>query len=254
VPTEAGPAPLAVRSYASGSPSYVVTTAASIDVEGDTTPTADTVETTFVARLLLERAGSRLFVSGTIDSLTTRGSARLTSAGAAGQIRFHGEGTAFGFLTSFVPDVPAACDSPAEAIVATARDLLIPVPERVSVGSTWSDTVISTICRGGVPVTTTAVRQFTVRGLAPHVGTQALEVERRAELAVAGSGTQFGQSVSVTGQGNATTTLFLDLAGGGLLGSSGESAATVTFTGPRGSTAFRQTVRQRVERRDRGAH
>jgi hypothetical protein len=122
----------------------------------------------------------------------------------------------------------------------------------VNVGDSWSDTVASTVCRGGVAVTTTAVRQYVVRSLSPYAGSQALEVERTASLVVAGTGTQFGQSVSVSGQGTGTMTLFLDLAGGGLLGGTGESAASVTFAGPRGPTIFRQTVRQRVDRRDRG--
>lgn len=251
--SEAAPPPLVVRPYASGGPNYVVTTTARIHIDGDTAAAADTVETSFVARLLLERAGNRLFISGTIDSLTARGSTHLASISAAGPVRFHGEGTAFGFLTTFVADVPMSCDSPAEAIVASARDLVVPVPDRVSVGSTWSDTLAATVCRGGLPVTTTAVRQYTVRQLAPYAGTQALEVERTAQLTVAGSGTQFGLNVSVAGEGSATSTLFLDLGGGGLLGGSGESTAAVTFTGPRGTTTFRQTVRQRVERRDRGA-
>ena len=246
------PAPpsIPVRPYSSGSPTYLVTTTASVRTDADTAAVVgDTVQTTFIAHLLLERAGSRLFVSGTIDSFTVRGSGRLASSPPAGPVRFHGEGTTFGELTTFVPDLPASCDSPAEALVATARDLIVPLPDRVTPGSVWRDTVSTTVCRGGVALTTTAVRQYEARGLAPYAGEQALELARTTELTVTGSGAPYGQSVSVAGQGSGTTTLFVDPGGGGLLGSTGETTATLTFTGPRGTTTFAQTTRQQVERR-----
>jgi hypothetical protein len=249
-PGAPAPAPIPVRPYTSGSPTYVITTTASVRVEGDTTAVAaETVETTLLARMLLERAGSRLFVSGAIDSFTVRGSGRLNGAPLAGPVRFHGEGTTFGKLMTFVPDLPVSCDSPAEALVAVARDLIVPLPDRVTIGSTWRDTVTSTICRGGIPLTTTAVRQYEARALATYAGTEALELARTTELTVTGSGTQYGQSVSVTGQGSGSAALFVDLAGGGLVRSMGETTVMVTFMGPRGTTAFTQTAQQRVERR-----
>jgi hypothetical protein len=178
-----------------------------------------------------------------------RGSGRLAGAPPAGAVRFHGEGTAFGERITFVSDLPASCDSPAETLVATARDLIVPLPDRVILGSVWRDTVSSTACRGGVALTTTVVRQYEARGLAPYVGGQALELARTTELTVTGSGAQYGQSVNVTGQGSGTATLLVDPGGGGLLKSMAETTAALTFTGPRGTTAFTQTARQAVERR-----
>lgn len=250
-PSGASAPPLVpVRPYGSGSPTYVVTTTASIRADADTAAaTADSVETTFIAHLLLERGGNRLFVSGTIDSFTVRGTGRVAGAPPAGPLRFRGEGSAFGERMTFVPDLPASCDSPAEALLATARDLIVPLPDRVTAGAMWRDTVTATVCRGGVALTTTAVRQYVARGLAPHAGEQALELARTTELTVVGSGSQHGQSVSVTGQGSGTTTLFVDPGGGGLLGSTAETTAALSFTGPRGTTTFTQTSRQRIERR-----
>lgn len=45
------------------------------------------------------------------------------------------------------------CDRPEAGAAALARDLLVRVPDGVSVGSRWKDSTVTLICRSGVPMT-----------------------------------------------------------------------------------------------------
>jgi hypothetical protein len=242
------------RPYTSSSPTYQIVTIASVRSQEDSAAISDTLETRIIARLIIERGGSRLFISGSLDSFTVRGSGRLsarTSATAADTIRFRGEATTLGRVIVFTPEQPARCESPADALVAAARDLIVPLADPIAVGTTWTDTVTTVGCHGGIALTTVATRRYEVRGLTTYTGVQALEVARTSEMTVEGSGTQYGVGVRIAGDGTGTASLYLDPGGGGLLGSTGETTATLRFTSPRGVTTFTQIATQRVERKER---
>ena len=257
-PTPSGPAPrtlppaaVLARPYSSSSPTYQILTTASVRAQEDTSALADTLEMSVLAHLEVERGGSRLFISGSLDSFTVQGSGRLAANPphvASDTIRFRGEATTLGRILVFTAEQPARCESPDDALVAAVRDLIIPLSDPVAAGATWSDTLTTVSCRGGIALTTTATRHYEVRGLTMHAGRQALELARATEMTIEGSGTQYGLGVSVTGDGKGSASLYLDPGGGGLLSSMSETMATLRFTGPRGVTTFTQLATQKVER------
>ena len=51
------------------------------------------------------------------------------------------------------PPLANECDRPEAGAAALARDLLVRVPDGVSVGSRWKDSSVTLICRSGVPMT-----------------------------------------------------------------------------------------------------
>ena len=104
--------------------------------------------------------------------------------------------------------------------------------------------VASTVCRGDVPVSTTAVRTYEVEGLDQWDGQPALRVRRTSELLLTG---QRGgrRPATVSGTGGGTQRLFFDLAGR-LLGATGESTADVRMTAGEESGELKQRVKTRV--------
>src|SRR3712207_7206650 len=50
------------------------------------------------------------------------------------------------------------------SLLAQARELLIAVPASLAIGSRWQDTTVVGTCRGEIPVTMRAVREYLVEG------------------------------------------------------------------------------------------
>ena len=248
VPDAPGAVPRPIYRYAPGTLVYRITNEATITAAGDSLAMPESLTTTVLIRYNVEDAGGVLDVRGTVDSFSIQGATR-TSAPAtpallpiAFRATLHYDGT----VLSFEGLADTACASPGGPLLAAARELLPAIPRPLVLGERWRDTTRSTVCRGDVPVTTTAVQQYTVRGADTFQGSPAVRVTRQSEITLAGSGTQAVQEVTLTGTGNARTELYLDPLTGRFLGSTGEYAADIAFATPRLRQLFTQRVRQRI--------
>jgi hypothetical protein len=101
-------------------------------------------------------------------------------------------------------------------------------------------------CRGEVPLTSSLVREYRVAGPTTWSEVPALQIERRTTTSLQGTGSQGGQTISVSGTGSSVTTLYIDRATAVLLGASGESHSTLTVTTRRTSLPFRQDTRDQI--------
>lgn len=148
------------------------------------------------------------------------------------------------------PAAPTNECSPGGPLLEVARDLLVAVPGELRVGASWADTASVTICRGGVPVTTGAVRSYEVLGTRrDDDGTPLMRLARTTTFSLAGTETtSLGQVVALTGSGESRTVLELDLVAGVVRSAIREGTASLAVTYGRSTTQFAQRVVQTVRR------
>ena len=235
--------------YAPGRYQYALTTDAAIQPQGDTIGGADTVRTATFISYALERRGSRYDISGTVDSATLAASGRMRrpiQQLLAAPLRFTAEASSTGEVGKFAAEVSPACDSPADPLLATARDLLITVPRSLTLGTTWTETTSSTVCRGEIPLTSKAVQRYEVQGADSVDGRPAVRIRRTSEVTIEGRGEQRGQDIRVTGNGTAAMNLFISPESGTFLGGEGDYTATLRFDSDVRQQTFEQKVKQRI--------
>jgi hypothetical protein len=201
--------------------------------------------------IALQPDGAQLALSGAVDSVAVvaegpQGRPTAPAAGDTTRRHFTGTISPQGALMSLAATPAGSCEGGVDPVVANARELVVRLPATVTAGTTWRDTATMVTCRGQVPLTTTAAREYRVVGPTTWSETPALQIERRTTTSVQGSGSQAGQTISVSGSGSSTSTLYVDRVTGVLLGASGESHSTLTVTTPRSSLPFRQDARDQI--------
>jgi hypothetical protein len=138
--------------FATGRESFQIATTGTVVVAGDTTGHPDTVSTQAVVRYDSRWTATGLEVTGSVASgnysQLVPFSATVDTATAA--VRLASDSAALN------------CPATNGAALATVREFLSGVPRSLAPGATWSDTVTTVTCRGGIPVTTTSRRRFTV--------------------------------------------------------------------------------------------
>lgn len=256
--------------YAAGAFTYDVTSEASIELLRDSTfvrPTSlvDTLVTSASLSYQIAGEGADRLVTGAVDSFTVRSTGLVPGAREpyAGAIPFRALLLAGRMPVRFapmspVPEPPAptapaagdsACVAPDAPLIALARDVLVPLPLSVAPGHAWQDTVSTTTCRAGIPVTTTAVRSYRVMGPSERDGVPALAVSRATQIAMTGQGTPRGQTVTVLGSGQGAGALFLDVAGGRYLGGTDSSTVELSISNGVQTRRFVQQARQETRLR-----
>ena len=230
--------------YTPGTRRYTVHTKATIELASDTAaPQRVPVETTTRFTLtLVPRAERALALSGSVDSFTVSRGVGIPEpeAPTEARARFSATLSPTGQVSAFEGPPVEGCDSPIPSLLAQARELLIAVPASLAVGARWRDTTAVGTCRGEIPVTTRAIREYLVEGPDSLAGAPAIRVRRTSTMTLGGSGTQGGEPVSVAGTGRGITTLYLSPTVGTLLGAAGTSRVTLTVETPRGRIPFRQ--------------
>jgi hypothetical protein len=252
--------------YAAGAFTYDVTSEASIELLRDSTfvrPTSlvDTLLTTASLSYQIAGEGADRLVTGAVDSFTVRSTGLVPGAREpyAAAIPFRatllgGRMPAQFTPASPVPQPPAppadsACVAPDAPLIALAREVLVPLPFSVAPGHAWQDTVSTTTCRAGIPVTTTTVRSYRVVGPGERDGAPALTVSRATQITMTGQGTPGGQTVTVTGGGQGAGALFLDVAGGRYLGGTDSSTVELAISNGLQTRRFVQQARQETRLR-----
>lgn len=233
VPVPAPAAPeAAVFTYAPGELHALFESRATVRVAGDTSAVSDTVVTRLRATLRLASGPVPRAMTGTVDSVTVLAD-RRTGATTAPRLPLPLAlaGTVVGGTVrlSIPPDAAADCSSPAGAYLAIARDLLPSLPDRLTPGTGWSDTVATTSCRGGVVLTTTATHRYVVRDTTVLNGRPVTRIARTTLYRLAGRGSQAGLAVSVEGEGTGDAEIVVDVAAGELVSTTARSTLGMTF-------------------------
>jgi hypothetical protein len=193
--------------FAVGRGAYELTSRATVQFLGDSSVKPDTLETAVVIHYDASWTGAGLDFTGTVQSHVTAASARLRQAAGesldpvpfratvdtgAGKVRLLGDSA----------ETAPTCPSPHAGALAAARQYLASIPRTLAPGATWTDTVSATSCRGEIPVTTTAVRQFTVALEHPPSGPPAIVVSHLSTITLHGEVARRGRTVALNGTGN----------------------------------------------------
>ena len=192
--------------YAVGRGAYEMTSTATIQFVGDSSAKPDTLETAVVVRYDASWTGTGLDFTGTVQSRVTAASARLRQASgesldpvpfratvdtAAGAVRLVGDSAG----------AEPSCPSSHAGALAAARQYLASIPRTLAPGASWTDTTMATTCRGEIPVTTTAIRHFTVALEHPQSGPPAIVVSHLSTISMHGESARRARGVTLTGAG-----------------------------------------------------
>jgi hypothetical protein len=139
------------------------------------------------------------------------------------------------------------CAGGTEPAVAAVHSLFVRTPGSLAMGTTWSDTLTTVTCRGDLPITTTAVRNYRVLGQTTWNGRPALEIERKGTITLASADSGVAaRRIKITGSGAASSTLRIDPATGLLLTGSSSQQASLTITTGRSTLPFRQEATETI--------
>ena len=122
-------------------------------------------------------------------------------------------------------------------------------PASTATGTTWTDTTTTTTPNMGISVTVRMTRQHRAAGWEDRAGTHALHIATTATYVVTGSGDVQGQSIELSGGGQASSDAYVSAAGVYLGGAASDSAlvnANVTSAGM--VVPVRRTTRSTITR------
>lgn len=268
-PLAPAPAP-APFVYASGTYTYAVENEATIAATSGPAR-VDTVRSRSIITYRLSPRGDTTFVEGTVDSVSVsstgspQGMATATAgagAVATGSFPFSFKISPNGVVRSPGRDSATVCASADIAAIATARDLLVSVPTLLAHGAQWTDSAVTTSCRGMIPVVTRAARTAdvawaivpdtirtapdTIRTATGGGGLPAYRILRTSIATMGGEGQVAGRHITITGTGSSTNALYLEPLRGVFLGSIGDAVTRLFVDTGSERQEFEQRVRQRV--------
>ncbi|HYW30091.1 MAG TPA: hypothetical protein VE869_01200 [Gemmatimonas sp.] len=143
------------------------------------------------------------------------------------------------------PALPNECDRPEAAAASIARELLVRVPENVSIGDRWRDSLVTLVCRGAIPMTLRTI----VESVADETrdGDRILHVRQSTFSVLEGSSRTPWRQVTVSGTGSGTQDVLIDIARGVVTAIDGGSTLVVTvMNGSLRDASATQTVKQTV--------
>jgi hypothetical protein len=146
-----------------------------------------------------------------------------------------------GSLAFVLPAPHTACTEPALSATQGLYDAWIPIPDTLSVGRTWTDTVQTFSCRDRVPLRGISVRRFrVVRAEREDSTSVAVHIERSNRGRIAGEGDQFGEHVVVEGETSGVVQYAVDPSSGRLLRATGNTVVRFSLKSRRRNQQVRQ--------------
>ena len=215
---------------------------ATVEIRQDTLTRTDTVSLHAEVAFTVFAGTSR--VTGTISAYRVQAgtAAAGTPPGLSVPFPFAGDFPSRGHQLELTqPASQTACTSPAFGAVQSLRDLWFQPPDTLRIGSSWTDSSTSVVCRDGIPLQTASQREFRVTAAADDGGRAVLTIVRRAHGTLRGGGAQAGEPLTIAGTTTGDLTYQLAPTTGELLSATGTSLLEFTLT----SRLRTQQVRQR---------
>jgi hypothetical protein len=241
--------------FAAGRESYNISSIGTIGLAAGGATAPDTVQTDALVQFNAEWTSTGLDVTGTVVWRVSASGALAGGPAAAAAmssvsldpVPFRAmvdtARSAVRFASDSVEGGGAVhCPAPNAAALATVRELLSNVPRSLAPGSSWVDTLVTTTCRGELPVTSTAVRKFTVtleRSSTASEGVDVL-VKHTSAVDVRGQASGRDHAVSITGTGTGQTSQHYTPLTGRLLSATSVSDLDLTVGLPGRGAALHQ--------------
>jgi hypothetical protein len=228
---------------------FVVDQRAVVTIRFDTSVHTDTISSH--VEVAFRDTPSMRGISGTVGAFVVQGAghAPATPTGLVVPFAMRAEYSARGVQLEFsAPFDAAPCSSTALAVAQSLRDIWIRPPDTLRVGSAWSDSAAYVACRDGIPLRVTVHRAFNVSGTTMRGGRVLLSVSRTSVTVVEGSGTQFGEAVSLSGGGSGLLVYDLDPVNGEVVSAEGTAALDFALRSPLRTQVVRQAAEIRIGR------
>jgi hypothetical protein len=212
-----------------------VTLAAVVESTVDSVTQADSIATDLRVEWSVLPNRDPVRVAGIVRTYGVRSagdSAWRAPHGVTLPVSFVAEAAAAGSAPALVIPESASCGASA-AVAAGWRETWVAAPPSLRPGTAWADSTDFPMCRDGVVLLVTAVRQFEATQALVHQGELVVSVIRRSRVRMSGAGVQFGDSVRVRAEGEGAATLLLSRDGGLIVAGSGESELRLTLEGRR---------------------
>jgi hypothetical protein len=211
----------------------------SVELLGDSTTRVDStylksqIAVTFATR----EDASHVTATVHIDSASMRSSNAIAAVTLSSQSSVFKIDRRTGQVKLEVTDPRTSCTEGGTAVPFSGIEVL-PIIRRLEPASTWVDTTSTQVCRGTVLLSVRRIATYTV---ANKVRTNSAQIFRSVQVTVNGSGTQWSQKVTVSGNGIASDTLFFGSLGR-LERVSGTSRLTLVFRSAFRTQQFLQTA------------
>ena len=142
------------------------------------------------------------------------------------------------------PPLANECDRPEAGAAALARELLVRVPDGMQAGDRWKDSLVTLVCRSGVPMTVYS----TILSVLETVDADRLVIRREVTTRMDGKGGSAFRGLELSGTGSGVQRVEIAAQRGTVERLEGSSTLTLTATERRpGSPARTQQVVQRTE-------
>lgn len=131
-----------------------------------------------------------------------------------------------------------------------ALPVLRSIPEEVTVGSRWSDSVTSMGCRGNIPMKSTAVRNYEVIGDTANDTSVLLVIKRTEVIEASGEGAEDQHRIFIDARGGSVGTLYFDVNTGVFTQILTTQTTRVNITASGRTSNFLQKVSEVIALRD----
>jgi hypothetical protein len=143
-------------------------------------------------------------------------------------------------------DVPStdSCSQIQSILIADLRNLAVPLPDSLTHGFSWKDSVAFKGCQVGIPTLIQITRSFLVIGEVPYDGHRVLEIARTDSAHMDAEGGLQQHHVLVHAVGTGTGTYYVDVGVGQIIRLSTDQLLNIEVATVRNKSRFRQTATQ----------
>jgi hypothetical protein len=229
-------------SYTPGSRSYRVTRSGEV-VRTDTT-TSQSVTSTNSTRetLTFEIGGDGTIITAVVDSF-----APIAQDSASQQIQLPVEvsaSLATNGLTLTDSTEKDHCSLIRSTLINDLQNLVIPIPQALTTGLTWTDTLRVKGCQAGIPTSVQATRQFTVGGELSYGAYQVVEIIRTDSAQIEGEGGLQQHHLTIHAAGTGRATYYLSVNTGQIVHLTVDQVLTAQILATGSRAEFRQHSNQ----------
>jgi hypothetical protein len=139
----------------------------------------------------------------------------------------------------------APCTQQAQEIVVQGNEILPNISPRVPTVTSWTDTTVRQLCRGGVTLRIAQVAHYQLVTQASST-TVSDVIVRNTDSQITGSGSQWQQIVQATGRSVAVDTFFIARSNSRIIQVLGSSRLEISFQSERRSQQFLQVSRTQI--------
>ena len=150
-------------------------------------------------------------------------------------------------LTTETPGTPTDyCTIPGFQFLSEIRPLLMLRPVRLDHSTTWVDSSSTTTCSSGIPLTKRIARSYRVGDQQLKAGAQVLELQQIVAIHFSGTGAQTQHQLTISGEGQGTIKLYIDISSGIPITSEAKEITTVSISSSGQTRRFVQQTQQSI--------